>query len=98
MSEYRDNAIENIARQIHKIQIESAKLNDEHSRGIDVYYFDYDELDATMQTWYRNKAIGILEAVPELAIVDRVKPEHLEAYSLDMQDNIKNGWVKEIKE
>jgi len=83
MSEYREQVIEKMAHWLFNL--------------ID-YDAPYDRWNKINQKPYIIVAKNFLETTPELAVVHRIKPEHMDEYPLDYQPLIKDGWVKEVKE
>jgi hypothetical protein len=75
MNKEVEELIEWVAEQIHQIQVESAKLNDSHTEGINVLYLEWGELHQDMKDWYIFKAKQILShpSHPGLALIDRNK-------------------------
>ncbi len=97
MSELYNKAIDNFARQLHAMQVDAAKFDDKITMRELAYHIDYDKLPIEIQEWYRQKARQILNAVPEICIVDReVNPIATAESYLDYMQ--KNDWVKEVKE
>lgn len=103
----REEVIEKLAQKLHSLQVESAKLNDEHTEGISAYYLDFYELSNEMKQWYKNKALSILNAIHELAIVDRKaqppdnpynRPDYAVAFDNAIIQMYRAYWVKEIRE
>ena len=58
--EHKEQLIEDRAQELHKIQVESAKLNDTHTEGISILYLEWNELHQEMKDWYIAKAKQIL--------------------------------------